>query len=169
MIARENCVTAEELDELLSGRLPPERFAAAMEHVDACQVCASKAAGRPITAWTASNAAVESTGYTHEPECQAVIGQLLLQPNSATAGNRDGQPLPIDSLGPYRLRRWLGSGGMGAVYLAEHERLKRLAAIKLLPRDKLLQSGWPGCLTCAICRPRYKKQKHGSVSSAQAN
>lgn len=35
----------------------------------------------------------------------------------------------------YRIIRLLGSGGMGEVYLAQHPRLPRLDAIKLLPRD----------------------------------
>jgi hypothetical protein len=35
-------------------------------------------------------------------------------------------------LGQYRLRRRLGSGGMGEVYLAEHELLKRPCALKLI-------------------------------------
>jgi serine/threonine-protein kinase len=38
--------------------------------------------------------------------------------------------------GQYRLKQLLGSGGMGEVYLAEHELLKRPCAIKLIRPDK---------------------------------
>lgn len=38
-------------------------------------------------------------------------------------------------LGQYRLRRRIGIGGMGEVYLAEHDLLKRPAAIKLIRPD----------------------------------
>jgi len=37
--------------------------------------------------------------------------------------------------GQYRLRRRLGSGGMGEVYLAEHQLLKRPCAVKLIRPD----------------------------------
>ena len=39
-------------------------------------------------------------------------------------------------LGQYLLRRMLGSGGMGAVYLAEHRMLRRPCAVKLINAEK---------------------------------
>jgi serine/threonine protein kinase len=42
----------------------------------------------------------------------------------------------IREIGPYRLRRKLGSGGMGEVYLAEHRLLKRPCAVKLIRPER---------------------------------
>jgi serine/threonine-protein kinase len=45
-------------------------------------------------------------------------------------------PLPTgETFAGYTIVRLLGSGGMGEVYLAEHPRLPRRDALKLLPRD----------------------------------
>jgi serine/threonine protein kinase len=42
----------------------------------------------------------------------------------------------LESLGKYQIEREIGAGGMGAVFLARDTTLNRLAALKVLPRDK---------------------------------
>lgn len=42
------------------------------------------------------------------------------------------------TLGPYELKKKLGQGGMGAVYLAVDQNLKRQVALKILPREKAI-------------------------------
>ena len=47
-------------------------------------------------------------------------------------GERDSGPGEPDRVGPYRLLRSLGDRGVGHIYLAEHDELKRPCAIKLV-------------------------------------
>ncbi len=40
-------------------------------------------------------------------------------------------------IGAYAIREFIGAGGMGKVYLAEHKRMQRVVAIKMLPIERM--------------------------------
>ncbi len=67
---------------------------------------------------------------------------LLISASTAAYGSyRVGslrrEAFDAKGVGMYTLRKQIGSGGMGEVYLAEHRLLKRPCAIKLIRRDKV--------------------------------
>ncbi len=59
-------------------------------------------------------------------------GDFLETPAAALPGALDDAPLSGHTLGPYRVDRVLGRGGMGCVYRAADTRLGRLVSIKAL-------------------------------------
>lgn len=61
----------------------------------------------------------------------ALIPPATTDASPATTSPRK-PPLPFAALGPYKLVSAMGEGGMGIVYLAEHEFLKRRVALKII-------------------------------------
>ncbi|MGE0755672.1 MAG: serine/threonine protein kinase, partial [Pirellulaceae bacterium] len=62
-------------------------------------------------------------------------------------------------LGKYKLLDHIGSGGMSSVYLAEHVVMRRLAAIKVLPKKRLKDSSY-------LARFRLEAQAFGRLDHA---
>lgn len=68
--------------------------------------------------------------------------------------------------GPYRLIEQIGKGGMGTVYLAEHAKLKRKVAIKVLARELAEDAAAverfmrEGRAASALCHPNVVRVHH---------
>ena len=74
-----------------------------------------------------------------------LVGAVLAVFGTQVVGSplRPGRPRPTTS-GPYQLRERIGTGGMGEVYLAEHQLLKRPCAIKLIRPGSAGRPAGPG-------------------------
>lgn len=65
-----------------------------------------------------------------------VIGYLVAVAGSYTIGTLRREAYEARQFGQYQLREKLGSGGMGEVFLAEHQLMKRPCAIKIIRPEK---------------------------------
>ncbi|TWU57724.1 serine/threonine protein kinase [Rubripirellula reticaptiva] len=132
----------QELVDFGFGRVPADRFEQLLGHIEACDRCQnqinSPASDDSFGAILSRSNVPEPDPVVAEPDCQAAIFHAAGSP----VMRLDSVMPPIETLGPYRLIRPLGRGGMGAVYLAQHQRLKKTCAIKLLPRGRGFDSVW---------------------------
>lgn len=143
-----NCLTHNEIQHFLRGNLPADDFESASDHLDQCHECQSSveqivadpAQADPMTpSWLRD---AQPDPQHAEIACQFALHRLLMTPRLGLPNQHDTKLRVSVDLGPYRILSDLGHGGMGTVCLAEHQRLKRRCAIKLLPPARVTQPGW---------------------------
>jgi len=140
---RTTCPPRPELVAYSLGTLPPQEIESIADHIDACETCQSALA-------TLSDATdplvdqlrqpVSADEYAHEEPCRRAIARVrAFVPALAAAASvpspHESEPLP--QLGEYVLLAKLGEGGMGAVYRAQHTKLDKLVALKVVRKDRM--------------------------------
>lgn len=122
------CPSKERLQHYLDGKLQPEDSDSMVEHLESCSSC--EQAADDLESGTSADSLVDLLQSSPAPQ------------DTASASNRASEitsrELPISIAAPscvasYELLEQIGSGGMGAVFLARHQSLDKEVAIKLLP------------------------------------
>ncbi|WP_436717831.1 serine/threonine-protein kinase [Roseiconus lacunae] len=136
------CLDQQQLRAVLSGSVPKSEFDSAISHLDQCSDCRKAAETLELSVLDLSTKSVgnqvdEVDVFRNETACQIAIGKFNARPRRELHATP-----PVESLGTYRLLELVGSGGMGTVFRAEHQRLRRHCAIKLLPPDRVASPGW---------------------------
>lgn len=146
------CPDPATLEALLDDALPAARQAALAEHLERCEACRGRLDRLAMpTQFLAADGAVEpipppGSGFA-PPRALIEAWQRQVAPPGATSRPFDPaaairgrlepaqEPGEIGRLGPFRVLRVLGQGGMGVVVLAFDPTLRRPVAIKLMQPD----------------------------------
>ena len=116
------CPIQSELIAFRSGVLVLEQHLAVARHLKICADCRNRVA--TILPNMATDMPTSTT--------QAIFDELRPETTLNDA--------LMTTVGPYKIIRMIGKGGMGIVYEAEHEKLKNRVALKVLPRSMVAEA-----------------------------
>ena len=143
-----DCITQPELSDFVLGKIDRERLEQVARHVDECASCQETV----IALSQQSDTFVHAIEVAKKPPANSFEGENALAVgirriiSAVRLGGTGSQIEPLteafakQQIGPYHLDSRLGMGGMGAVFKATHQKLKRVVALKLLPQDRWASS-----------------------------
>lgn len=143
-MSENNCWPREKLKEYLAGWADENQTQQIEAHLSQCTMCEETIVAlekEPDTLVGIVSSLKAESPENESSELAALLakaGDLVHDGDRAgdQAGHADDSasrlPAPT-KVGPYVLQRSLGRGGMGSVFLARHQQLGKLVAIKLLP------------------------------------
>ncbi|TWT51243.1 Serine/threonine-protein kinase PknB [Rubripirellula amarantea] len=136
------CPSDETLVDLVHGRLGELQESPVVEHVQQCEECRGKLAkiesDSSDSLLQQLRQSESANPFMEEPDCDWATSLALGAINRDKDDDPHAEPfaLPMD-LGDYRLLDAVAHGGMGIVYRAEHLRLGRDVAVKIISGKRL--------------------------------
>lgn len=144
-MSENNCWPREKLKEYLAGWADENQTQQIEAHLSNCTLCEETIVAlekEPDTLVGIVSSLKQESPENESSKLAALLakaGDLVHADERADEQANDpsddsGSRLPAPTkIGPYFLQRSLGRGGMGSVFLARHQQLGKLVAIKLLP------------------------------------
>lgn len=134
------------------GKLDPADSAPIEDHLAGCEPCRDEVAAVPpdtlveavAAAHTLAVARADGATPTFAAAATPSLGAATRGWGDATAGADADVPAALAAHPKYRVLRRLGTGGMGTVWLAQHEVMHREVAVKVIRPDLLARPGAAG-------------------------